>query len=136
MNFKTLTGSTKRIPKPKKYLIKWKAKSKSKIQFRVKEFLESYWSNHIVFEEFPVAGSRLTLDFYNANKKIAIEVQGAQHLKYVPFFHGPSRAKFLQQIRRDQDKVEFCKLNNITFVEIFPDDEIALPIFESQGVCL
>tara|TARA_R100000008_G_scaffold77516_1_gene57985 strand:- start:1230 stop:1640 length:411 start_codon:yes stop_codon:yes gene_type:complete len=136
MNFKTLTGATRRVSKPKKYLIKWKHKSKSKIQFRVKEFLEPYWGDHIVFEEFPVAGSRLTFDFYNANKKIAVEVQGAQHLKYVPFFHGPSRSKFLQQIRRDQDKVEFCKLNNITFVEIFPDDEISRSIFESQGVFL
>lgn len=136
MNFRTLTGATKRLSKPKKYLIKWKSESKSKIQFRVKEFLESYWSNHIVFEEFPVAGTRLTFDFYNANKKIAIEVQGAQHLKYVPFFHGASRSQFLQQIRRDQQKLDFCKINNIKLVEIFPDDEISRSIFESQGVHL
>ncbi len=136
MNFKTLTGATKRISKPKKYLIDWKGKSKSQLQFGVKRFLEPYWKDHIVFEEFPVAGTRLSFDFYNANKKIAVEVQGAQHLKYVPFFHGPSRSKFLQQIRRDQKKVDFCTLNALRFIEIFPDDEICVSLFESQGVVL
>ena len=136
MNFKTLTGATKRISKPKKYLIDWKGKSKSQLQFGVKRFLEPYWKDHIVFEEFPLAGTRLSFDFYNANKKIAVEVQGAQHLKYVPFFHGPSRSKFLQQIRRDQKKVDFCTLNALRFIEIFPDDEICVSLFESQGVVL
>ena len=74
MRFKTLTGRTRTIPKAKKYLINWSGKSKSKIQRRTKQFLKEYWKHHIVFEEFPVAGTRLTLDFYNANKKIAVEI--------------------------------------------------------------
>lgn len=136
MKFKTLTGSLKRVSKPKKYLINWKKPSRSKIQFKVKEFLRPYWEHHIVFEEFPVVGTRLTLDFYNANKKIAIEVQGAQHLKYVPFFHGQSRSNFLRQIRRDQRKLEFCELNDLRLVEIFPEEEVSLSFFEAQGVHL
>lgn len=136
MNFKTLTGGTKRISRPKRYFVKWAHESKSKAQFRIKQFLEPYWKNHIVFEEFPVAGTRLTLDFYNANKKIAVEVQGAQHLKYVPYFHGKARSNFLKQIRRDQRKLDFCNLNDITLVEIFPDDTAFEKIFKSQGVIL
>ena len=81
MVFKTITGVTKRVSKANRYSIKWKEKSRSKLQFGVKQFLLPYWSSDVVFEEFPVAGTRLTLDFYNANKKVAIEVQGAQPLK-------------------------------------------------------
>ena len=88
MIFKTLVGSTKREKKPKKYLIKWTASSRSKLQYSVKEFIQPYWDIDIVFEEFPIAGTKMSFDFYNSNKNIAIEVQGGQHLKYTPFFHG------------------------------------------------
>ena len=75
MRFKTLTGRTRSVANAKKYLISWNGKSRSKIQFATKQFLQKYWKHHIVFEEFPVAGTKLTLDFYNATKKIAVEVQ-------------------------------------------------------------
>jgi hypothetical protein len=71
MKFKTLHGSEKRVSKIRKYLIDWDKKSKSKIQFNTKQFLKDYWDNHVVFEEFPVAGTRLSLDFYNASKKLS-----------------------------------------------------------------
>ena len=76
MKFKTLNGKEKLIKNSKKFLINWDAKSRSKVQWRVKQFLFSYWKHDIVFEELRVAGTRLSLDFYNANKKIVVEVQG------------------------------------------------------------
>ena len=135
MKFKTLVGSQKRVSKPKRYLINWDRESKSKNKFASKQFLKDYWSNHVVFEEFPVAGTRLSFDFYNANKKVAVEVQGAQHTKYVPFFHG-RKSQFVRQLRRDQQKIDFCKLNGIKLVEIFHDDKINKKIFEENGVIL
>ena len=45
-----------------KYLMDWDKKSRSKIQFKVKKFLEPFWKGHIVFEEFPVYGSKLKVD--------------------------------------------------------------------------
>lgn len=135
MIFKTLTGSTKRVQKPKKYLINWDAKSKSNIQFKAKSFLKSYWNNHVVFEEFPVAGTRLRFDFYNANKQIAVEVHGRQHVKFVPFFH-KRRSGFVSQLRRDQQKIDFCELNDIKLVEIFDEKEINKKTFEDAGVFL
>lgn len=48
--------------------IKWRGKSRSKLQLTVKNFLEPYWKNHIVFEEFPVYGTRMSVDFLNATK--------------------------------------------------------------------
>ena len=135
MIFKTLIGSIKRVPKPKKYLIDWEGKSKSNIQFKTKLFLSQYWRNHVVFEEFPVAGTRLRFDFYNANKQIAVEVHGRQHVKFVPFFH-KRRSGFVSQIRRDQQKIDFCDLNNIKLVEIFDEKEISKKTFKDTGVFL
>lgn len=136
MLFKTLTGSSKRVKSPKKYLIEWDSSSKSKMQFNVKQYLKKYWKHDIVFEEFPLAGSKMTFDFYNPNKNIIIEVQGGQHLKHTPFFHGKSKSNFLNQIKRDNDKQKFCELNNIKLVEIFPDDELSTDLFKSFNVIL
>ena len=90
----------------------------------------------IVFEEFPVAGTKLSLDFYNANKKIAVEVQGKQHTKYVPFFHGSNKINYLNQLKRDQDKLKFCELNDIQLVEIYDGDELNDKLFLKFGVIL
>ena len=95
MKFKTLAGAARNIANAKKYLIDWDGKSKSKIQKSTKDFLKKYWDSHVVFEEFPVAGTKMSLDFYNANKKVAIEVQGAQHRRYVPFFHGRNKYNYI-----------------------------------------
>ena len=124
MRFRTLTGALKRLSKPHKYKIQWAGPSRSKMQKEVKTLLKPHWYSHVVFEEFPVAGTKMTLDFYNANKKVAIEVQGRQHTKYIPHFHGKNKANFLSQKRRDIQKKEFCRLNKIRLIEIFPEDNL------------
>jgi hypothetical protein len=136
MRFNTLTGATRTVKKAKNYLIDWDSPSRSKIQFQTKQFLKKYWSKHIVFEEFPVAGTKLSLDFYNANKKIAVEVQGKQHTKYVPFFHGKNKINYLNQLKRDQDKLKFCEANDILLVEVYQDDKINEKLFQNFGVNL
>ena len=135
MKFKTISGSETTLKNAKKYLINWKKPSRSKFQTSVKNFLNPYWFNDIVFEEFKIVGTRLSFDFYNANKNIAIEVQGAQHTKYVKFFHG-SRLNYLDQLRRDEKKLKFCDTNNIKLIEIYPNDIIDEKLFESFGVVL
>lgn len=136
MRFKTLTGATRTVKKSKNFLIDWDGQSRSKIQFKAKQFLKKYWSNHIVFEEFPVAGTKLSLDFYNANKKIAVEVQGQQHTRYVPFFHGDNKINYINQLKRDSDKLKFCELNDIHLVEIYKESELDEKIFKTFGVNL
>lgn len=135
MKFKTLSGSTAELRNAKKYLVDWNGKSKSKFQLSVRDFLYPYWKSDIVFEEFKLVGTRLSFDLYNANKKIAIEVQGAQHTKYVKFFHG-NRMKYLEQLKRDDKKLRFCEINDINLVEIYPNDKICEDLFESFGVIL
>ena len=126
MVFKTLFGSTRKVKASRKYLIDWEDSSKSKVQNSVKKYLKKYWSHDIVFEEFPLVGSRMTFDFYNATKNIVIEVQGRQHTKFVPFMHGGSKLNFLKQLKRDEDKIKFCNLNEIILLEYFDGDN-ALP---------
>ena len=94
-----------------KFLINWNGKSRSKIQFRVKQFLKSYWQNQVVYEEFPVYGTRMHVDILNATKKIAIEVNGTQHSKFNKFFHAGSRLKYLESIKRDVAKAEWLENN-------------------------
>ena len=105
-----------------KYRINWNKKCRSKIQFKVKQFLLPYWRNHICFEEFPVYGTRLKVDIINFTRKIAIEVQGNQHYSFNKFFHSNSRMKYLDSIRRDNQKIEWLELNNIKLVEILENE--------------
>jgi|TARA_R110000744_G_scaffold151568_1_gene265112 hypothetical protein len=119
MVFKTLFGSTKKVKSARKYLVDWESKSRSKIQRSVKEYLKKYWVLDIVFEEFPLVGSRMTFDFYNATKNIVIEVQGKQHTKFIPFMHANSKINYLKQLKRDEDKIKFCDLNDIVLLEYF-----------------
>ena len=136
MRFKTLTGSTRKIIGPHKYSIDWDGVSKSKFQKSVKDFLEEYWCSHVVFEEFPIAGTRMTFDFYNANEKIAIEVQSGQHTRYVPFLHGKYKNNYLMQLKRDHQKHDFCELNNIKLVEIYEKDIISKDLFKKFDISL
>ena len=136
MEFKTIHGGVKRIKNAKKRIIDWAAPSKSKRQREVKKFLKKYWKNHVVFEEFPVAGTRLSIDFYNANKKIAVEVQGSQHTKYNSFFHGGHKNNYLEQLKRDEMKWKFCELNDIQLIEIYDRDIINLSLFKKFDVSL
>ena len=105
-----------------KYLIKWNKKSRSKLQFNVKQFLKQHWENHVVYEEFPVYGTKLKVDLVNATKKIAIEVNGPQHDNFNKFFHGNSRAKYLESIKRDIQKREWLELNDFIIMEIYEKD--------------
>ena len=130
MKFQTLYGKEKPLRNPHKYKIKWNGKSRSKFQRTVKTFLYPYWRYDAVFEEFRVLGTQLTLDFYNHTRKIAKEVQGAQHLEFVKHFH-KTRANFLRQIRRDDKKMDFCNINDIEFLQIYPDDKLSQEYFEN-----
>lgn len=124
MKFFTLYGKYKPVRNSYRYKIDWNKNSRSKFQTQVKKILYDFWNFDLVYEEFPVVGTRLSLDFFNYNKNIAVEVQGAQHLRYVEHFHR-NKSNFLHQIKRDNKKLEFCELNSIKLIEIYPDDELS-----------
>ena len=116
------------------YLIDWDKASRSKIQFKTKQFLKKYWKNHIVYEEFPVYGSLLKVDLINATRKIAVEVHGPQHSSYNKFFHGESRLNYLKSIKRDVAKENWLTLNKFILVEVYHDqvDELTEKFFKEK----
>lgn len=59
----------------------------------------------------------LELDCYNDDLKLAVEYNGIQHYKYIPFFHKNKEA-FQNQKYRDHMKRELCKKNGITLIEV------------------
>jgi hypothetical protein len=108
-----------------KYLIDWDGECRSKVQFNTKQFLKQYWSNNIVYEEFPVYGSKMKVDILNATTRVAVEVQGKQHYAFNKHFHGNSRMKYLQAMKRDVKKLDWLEMNNFIVVEI-KEEEVPL----------
>jgi hypothetical protein len=64
-----------------------------------------------------VTGHNLELDLYNDELKLAIEYSGAQHYKYIPFFH-KNYEHFQTQKYRDEIKKMLCEKNDIQLIEI------------------
>ena len=69
----------------------------------------------------PGCDSTLYLDFLLSKKMLAVEVQGEQHRKFSPHFHGTPRG-FLNQKKRDGQKREFCEINGFTLVELHDNE--------------
>ncbi len=105
-----------------KYAVNWDGKCRSNIQFLVKRFLRPYWQPHIVFEEFPVFGTRLKVDILNLTLRIAIEVNGNQHEKYNPFFHKGNPANYLKGFKNDAKKGLWLEKNGFQVVEIYENE--------------
>lgn len=87
-------------------------------------------------EEVPLPGTgKLTLDFLVLSYRLAVEVHGEQHYKYVPHFH-KSKLAFLQAKQRDANKRRWCELNNLRLVELpynEDDDEWRKRITSADG---
>lgn len=105
-----------------KYLIDWRKNSRSKLQTKVKRFFQKYWKGHIVYEEFPVYGTRMKVDLLNATKKVAIEVNGPQHSAFNSFFHKNSRLNYLKSIKRDYAKAQWLEANGYELIELCTEE--------------
>ena len=65
----------------------------------------------------PLTGHRLELDLYNAELRLAIEVQGAGHARFISKFH-KSYADFEAQQIRDHMKRRLCKERGVLLIEV------------------
>jgi hypothetical protein len=104
-------------------------------EIRTRNFLESYFGKPFPkarpdFLVNPVTGSRhnLELDCYNSELQLAAEYNGAQHYKYIPFFHKNKEA-FYNQKYRDELKRIRCRELGITLIEIPYTEERRLEQF-------
>jgi very-short-patch-repair endonuclease len=99
-------------------------RKRSKYHIRARNLLREIFHSYRILEEVKLPGSTasnrksvLYLDFYIPSTKMAIEVHGEQHYEYCPFFH-KSKADFLKAKARDEDKIEWCELNEIQIVTL------------------
>jgi hypothetical protein len=67
----------------------------------------------------PVTGGHfnMELDCFDSDLKIAVEYNGAQHYKYLPFFHRNKEA-FYNQKYRDELKTRMCRDNGVILIEV------------------
>lgn len=64
------------------------------------------------------------IDFYLPQYNIAIEYNGTQHYKYIPYFHKGGIIDFEKQQKRDLYVKNYCEENNINLIEIKYSDNI------------
>ena len=92
----------------------------SDYHLRAREILKSIYPTMAILEEVafnPRKGQTLYFDFYIPMINKAIEVHGEQHYKFTPHFHS-SPIAFAKQKSRDKDKMEWCSVNGIDYVEL------------------
>ncbi len=97
-------------------------RKKSELHLRARALVKKSFPCETILEEVTLPGSKrngsvLYADFLIPGCSVMIEVQGEQHSKFIPFFHGNADG-FKNSKKRDMDKREWCELNNITLIEL------------------
>ena len=97
-------------------------RKRSKYHLRARKLLKEIYHSYRILEEVKLPGSTLSyrrsvlyLDFFVPVIRVGIEVHGKQHYEYTPFFH-KNLAGYLLSINRDEDKADWCELNNIKLI--------------------
>lgn len=95
-------------------------KARLRILFRGYNFVENYrpkWLRN------PKTKYALELDFWLPDLALAIEVQGRQHIDFIPHFHGTIE-NYQAQLERDQLKKDICVKRGVFLYEVFSVDDI------------
>jgi hypothetical protein len=66
--------------------------------------------------------TKLELDFYIEELRIAFEVQGGQHFQFIPFFHG-TWDNFEKRKLYDREKKDLCYGAGVVLIEIFTETD-------------
>jgi len=97
---------------------------RSKYHVRARKLLKTIFHSYRLLEEVKLPGSTprhrkgvLYLDFYIPQIMLAVEVHGQQHYEFTPFFH-QTKADFALAKAKDEDKIEWCELNNIDLITL------------------
>lgn len=100
------------------------SRKRSKHHIRARKLIAEVYHSYRILEEVKMPGSTaahrrsvLYLDFFIPNIKVAFEVHGRQHYEHVLFFH-KTKAEFLRAKARDEDKIDWCELNNIKLITL------------------
>ena len=113
---------------PAKKQAKVKDENKSSLHKKAKRLLKEVYPFDRILEEVKLPGTRTTrrrsslaADFFIPNRTLMIEVHGEQHYTYNSFFFKNSM-EFYKAQARDRDKIRWCEINDIGFIEL-PFDE-------------
>lgn len=93
----------------------------SSYHLQVREMLQKLYPMEYILEELTLPSTQLRCDFYLPGLKTIVEIHGEEHYKFVPFFHG-DKIGFLRAQKRDREKREWSKINNIRMVELKYDE--------------
>lgn len=99
-----------------------KRAKKSKLHELALVLLKKLYPTYQVLEEIKIPGTKLTLDIFLPQKMLALEIQGEQHVNFNGFFHR-DLLDFGRQKVRDNQKVQFCELNNIKLVCLYWNEQ-------------
>jgi hypothetical protein len=133
MKLKTLAGHEIEVKiSPGKNRERTLDQCKSKLQFEAGARLREFFPGQIILEEFKIPKERLFLDYFIPNRKVALEVQGAQHFKFNPFFHKNVK-DFQKSQERDRKKVRWCQINDIKLIIVREPSEVISGIIAATG---
>lgn len=96
---------------------KWSGRAASEGERSLGEKLRDLFPSITIYAQLPCVGTRLKLDYYIYDLKMAFEFDGRQHDEHVPFYHGDKRG-FARAQERDQEKEEWCEINDIKLIRI------------------
>lgn len=94
--------------------------NKSALHLLARQIIRECFPTMQILEEVPIPlrfTETLFLDFYIPLNKKCIEVHGEQHYEFSRHFHKNTMG-FLRHKKRDQDKKEWCEINNIQYIEL------------------
>lgn len=98
------------------------SRPRSQYHILARKEIKSIYGSYSILEEVRIPSTKLYLDFFVPNLDFVIEVHGEQHYKYIPFFH-KNKTGYLKSLKRDNDKIKFCELNNIKVVILKYDEQ-------------
>lgn len=122
MRVKKLNSDKEVLLSVKEYLIDWKKDGASKLEIAFRDLIYPAWKHHIVLFQCRIPGSLLRLDFLNCNKRLCVEIDGAQHNKFNKHFHNNNKLNWVSSIKRDWEKEEWLKQNNIKLIHLEEKD--------------
>jgi hypothetical protein len=106
---------------PAKYRINYNKPAASRLAQTFQDFVRDFASYDYWLAEFRLPSTLLRCDYINLSKKIAFEISGVQHLKYVSHFHR-SRAGYRDSLIRDGKKILNLEQNGFKVIELFEED--------------
>jgi hypothetical protein len=108
---------------PQKNGLREQGACKSKIQYACGQWLKEKYKFAPILEELYITSEGVYLDFFLPYQKLAVEVQGRQHEKHVPFFQ--NKREFAAQIERDNKKSLWCEINGIKLLTVKSVEELS-----------